>query len=141
MDRVSDDRSDNAPRYCDLDLAYSSIGIETIELTRQTTLLQANGQSYPNVEAGGNVPDPESIRFDPVSDVHWYTSEGNWELGIDPFVAATSAGGHFIASSALPPMFAIQAGQEAGLRKNLVFEGLNFSADGQLLRLGMEGAQ
>lgn len=105
---ISDDRSDNAPaRYYDLDLTYSSTGIETIELTRQTTLLQANGQPYPNVEAGGNVPDLESIRFDPVSDAHWYTSERSWELGIDPFVA----------SPALPPMFAMQAGQEAGLRK------------------------
>lgn len=139
---ISDDRSDKAPaRYYDLSLDYASTGIETIELTGQTTLLQANGQPYPNAEAGGNVPDPESIRFDPASDALWYTSEGSWELGINPFVAAMSADGHFIASPALPPMFAMQAGQEAGPRENLVFEGLSFSADGQSLWLGMEGAR
>lgn len=139
---ISDDRSESAPaRYYDLDLAYSSIGIERIELTGQTTLLQANGQPYPNAEAGGNVPDPESIRFDPMTDALWYTSEGSWELGIDPFVAAMSADGQFIAAPGLPPMFAMQAGQEAGPRENLAFEGLSFAADGQSLWLGMEGAR
>ncbi len=66
-----------------------------------------------------------------MSDPHWYTSEGSWGLGIDPFVA----------SSALQPMFAMQAGQEAELPKNLVFERLNFSTDCQSLRLGMESAR
>lgn len=139
---ISDDRSENAPaRYYDLNLDYSSTGIETMELTGQTVLLQANGQPYPNAEAGGNVPDLEAIQFDPTSDVLWYTSEGSWELGIDPFVAATSADGHFIAAPALPPMFRMQAGQEAGPRENLVFEGLSLSVDGHSLWLGMEGAR
>ncbi len=66
-----------------------------------------------------------------MSDPHWYTSEGSWGLGIDPFVA----------SSALQPMFAMQAGQGAVLPENLVFEGSNFSADGPSLRLGMESAR
>lgn len=139
---ISDDRSDNAPaRFYNLDLAYSSTGIESMELTAQTTLLQGNGQPYPNAGAGGNVPDLESIRFDPATDAVWYTSEDSWKLGIAPFVAATSADGQLIATTALPPMFAMRAGQQEGPRDNLVFEGLSFAPDGQSLWLGMEGAR
>ncbi len=140
---LSDDRSDSAPaRSYALDLAYDETAISTLELTAATTLLQANGEPYPNAEAGGNVPDPEAIRFDPLSDAIWYTSEGSYELDIDPFVAASGADGQFIAAPTLPEIFAMSGGaaaEELGPRENLVFEGLSFSADGQSLWLAMEG--
>jgi hypothetical protein len=137
---ISDDRSDEAPaRYYDLDLAYDTGSITTLELTSATTLLQANGEPYPNADAGGNVPDLEAIRFDPLTDAVWYTSEGSYELDIDPFVAASDVDGQFIAGPAVPDIFAMSSGEELGPRDNLVFEGLSFSADGHSLWVAMEG--
>jgi hypothetical protein len=136
---ISDDRSEYAPaRYYDLDLAYDENAIGTLELTSAVTLLQADGSPYPNVNDGGNIPDLESIRFDPQSGNLWYTSEGSYEFGLDPFVAETDPQGQLNAST-LPAVFSMSGGEELGPRENLVFEGLTFSANGESLWVAMEG--
>ena len=79
---ISDDRSDNNPaRYYELGGRYGESGFEAIDFQSVVTLVHGNGQSYPNKEQGGNVPDLESIRFDPATEALWYTSEGsrNWD--------------------------------------------------------------
>ena len=137
---ISDDRSDLQPaRFYNLNLDYTSQEFTSVEITSAVTLKQANGEVYPNSTAGGNVPDPESIRIDPITGDLWYTSEGSQKLLIDPFVAATTWDGDFIASPALPAIFEMSADQLTGPRDNLVFEGLTFSADGTSLWVGMEG--
>lgn len=137
---ISDDRSDNNPaRYYDLDLSYGENGFDAIDFQSVTTLLQGDGQPYPNKDQGGMVPDPESIRFDPATGAIWYTSEGSWELGLNPFVAATVPDGHLIASPTTPGMFTMDPDEATGPRENLVFEGLSFASDGASLWLGMEG--
>ncbi|MGH2551744.1 MAG: esterase-like activity of phytase family protein, partial [Thermomicrobiales bacterium] len=84
---MSDDRSDNNPaRFYSASIAYGAEGFETIDVTGANTLLQADGQPYPNADAGGDVPDPEAIRFDPVTGGYWWTSEGNRNLDIQPSV-------------------------------------------------------
>jgi hypothetical protein len=136
---ISDDPSLNAPaRYYRLDLDYDSDGIEEIDITSVRTLLQENGEPYPNARTGGNVPDLESIRFDPQSDALWYASEGSHAAGIDPFVAMTEPDGHLTASHT-PPMMTMSPGNEQGPRENLALEGLCFSADGETLWVAMEG--
>ena len=137
---LSDDRSDNAPaRFYTLDLEYDEDSIDTLELTSAVTLLQEDGTPYPNAEAGGNIPDPEAIRFDPDADTIWYTSEGSYELDIDPFVAQANQDGTFVSSTKLPEVFEMSGGEELGPRENLVFEGLTFAADGDSLWVAMEG--
>ena len=137
---ISDDRSDNQPaRFYELNVSYTGDELAPVEVTGAVTFLQANGEPYPNSEAGGNVPDPESIRIDPKTDQLWYTSEGSRTRLIDPFVASTTWDGQFIASPQTPPIFEMESGAVAGPRDNLVFEGLSFSADGNSLWLGMEG--
>ncbi len=137
---ISDDRSDNQPaRFYELDLALTADELAPVEISSATTLLQANGEPYPNGEAGGNIPDPEAIRFDPVTGQLWYTSEGSRARLIDPFVASTTWDGAFIASPETPAIFQMESGTVSGPRDNQVFEGFSFSADGQSLWLAMEG--
>jgi len=136
---ISDDRSVNAPaRYYHLDLAWDAGSITTLELTSSVTLLQANGEPYPNARIGGNVPDLEAIRFDPQGDALWYGSEGSRELDLDPFVAAADSEGRLTFSTA-PASFAMFRGEGRGARESMGFEGLTFSADGASLWAAMEG--
>lgn len=136
---ISDDPSVNSPaRYYTLDFTYDQDSIDTLEIQAAITLLQANGEPYPNAEEGGNVPDLEAIRFDPESDALWYVSEGSAEAGIDPFVAVTEPDGPLIASM-VPAMFEVSDSEERGPRGNMAFEGLTFAADGESLWVAMEG--
>jgi hypothetical protein len=137
---ISDDRSDNQPaRFYELGIALTADELAPVEFTNAVTLLQPNGEPYPNGEMGGNIPDPEAIRIDPVTGQLWYTSEGSRALLIDPFVAATTWDGAFIASPETPEIFHMESGTVAGPRDNQVFEGFTFSADGQSLWIAMEG--
>ncbi len=125
--------------FYSIDLAYDEDSIDTFESLLAVTLLQENGEPYPDAQRGGNVPDLESIRFDPQSDALWYTSEGSHDSGIYPFVAASSVDGQFIAAPELPEILAMSVGEELGPRENLAFEGLTFAADGTSLWVAMEG--
>lgn len=137
---ISDDRSDNQPaRFYTASVPVDKQGIGDVSIDTVTTFLQADGSPYPNSTAGGNVPDPESIRVDPTSGNLFYTSEGSEKLQIDPFVASTTTDGHFIAQPQTPEIFAMSRDGLTGPRDNLVFEGLSFDADGQSLWVAMEG--
>ena len=137
---LSDDRSDNAPaRFYTVDLAYDADAIETLDVTSAVTLLQEDGTPYPNADTGGNIPDPESIRFDPQGDTVWYTSEGSYEFDVDPFVAEATMDGAFVSRPSLPEIFEMTSGEQLGPRENLVFEGLTFAADGDSFWVAMEG--
>jgi hypothetical protein len=136
---ISDDPSENAPaRYYTLDLAYDHDSIDTFEILSAVTLLQENGEPYPDAQSGGNVPDLESIRFDPQSDDVWYASEGSDDSGIDPFIAASDPDGKLITSLVIP-MFMVPGDENRGPRENLAFEGLTFSVDGASLWVANEG--
>lgn len=138
---ISDDRSQNNPaRFYNAELAYGADGFESVTITGENTLLQADGQPYPNSTDGGNVPDPESIRFDPATGGYWWTSEGDRNLGINPSLNLTDANGQTVQSFALPEAFDVHPDEELGSRNNLVLEGLTLAADGQSLWLAMEGA-
>lgn len=128
---LSDDRSDEAPaRFYDATLTYDDASFGNAELTAATTLLQEDGTPFPNVDAGGNIPDPESIRVDPRSGNFYWTSEGSQELGIDPGVYVTEPDGTFVASQPIDEIFNADVNGETGIRNNGAFEGLTFSLDG-----------
>ncbi len=132
-----DDRSDYQPaRFYTGTVSYDDTGFTEVNLNEVVTLLQEDGTPFPNGEVGGNVPDPESIRKDPNNDLLWWTSEGSYELDIDPFVGIANPDGSM---SSMIPMSAPFV-MESGPRENLVFEGFSFSADGESVWLGMEGA-
>ncbi len=128
---LSDDRSDEAPaRFYDAALTYDDASFDSAELTAATTLLQEDGTPFPNADAGGNIPDPESIRIDPETGNYFWTSEGSQELGIDPGVYVTEPDGTFVASLGAADVFAADVNGATGIRDNGAFEGLSFSPDG-----------
>lgn len=137
---ISDDKADKAPARFYLGRIDLAEGTPKVSLDHAVPLLQANGTPYPNAKAGGEVPDPESIRFDPAGAAVWWSSEGDRKLGVSPFVRETTLDGKFMADLPVPSMFAVDKDQERGSRSNLGFEGLSFTPKGDALWLGMESA-
>ena len=139
---ISDDKSQNNPaRYYTAALDFGLDGFANAEITGETTLLQEDGTPYPGPDAGGDVPDPESIRFDPenAGDL-WWTSEGDGNLGINPEINEIDSTGQYIGGITPPAQFDMHPNEESGSRHNLTFEGLTFAADGQSLYVAMESA-
>lgn len=137
----SDDRSELGPaRFYTLRLRYDEHGFDAVELTGVHVFRQADGSAYPGPGAapgGGEVPDIETIRYDPRDASIWYASEGSRKLGLDPFVRHARADGAYLETLPTPAMFRVSA-RETGSRNNLSFEGLSFAPDGDSLWLGME---
>lgn len=137
---ISDDKSDEASARFYLGRIDLAEGVPKVSLDHAVVLRQADGKPYPNAAAGGEVPDLESIRFDPSGSAVWWSSEGDRSRGVSPFVRESGFDGTFIANLAMPSMFAIDKDRERGPRTNLGFEGLSFTPKQDALWLGMESA-
>lgn len=137
---ISDDKSDKAPARFYLGRIELGEGEPKVTLDHAVILQQSDGKPYPGSKAGGEVPDPESIRFDPSGSALWWSTEADRKLGVSPFVRETGLDGKFMANLALPGMFAVSKDQERGSRHNLGFEGLSFTPAKDALWLGMESA-
>ena len=138
---ISDDKSDKNPaRFYTAKLAFDGARLASVEIEHAVTLLQADGQPYPNAKIGGDVPDPESIRRDPMTGNLWWTSEGDRKLGASPFLRASTPDGKDADWFITPEILRTNEQQEIGPRHNLAFEGLGFAPDGQSVWLAMESA-
>jgi hypothetical protein len=138
---ISDDRSDFAPaRFYTLRLAVSADALGTPRLQEVVTLRQANGLPYPNRRQGGDVPDPEAIRWRPRTGTLLWTSEGDAGLGLDPFVREVRADGSHVRELASLPMLRMDALRQSGPRDNLAFEGLALTPDGMGAWVAMESS-
>jgi hypothetical protein len=138
---ISDDKSDKNPaRFYTATLAFDKTHLASVEIGHAVTLLQADGQPYPNAKTGGDVPDPESIRRDPMTGNLWWTSEGDRKLGLSPFLRVAAPDGKPVADVAVPEIFSMNKDQEIGPRHNLGFEGVSFAPDGKSVWLAMESA-
>ena len=140
---VSDDRSDIGPaRFYTLRLDYDLQSFRAAALSGVALLRQADGTTYPSkpqaARRGGEVPDFEAIRIDPLDGGAWYASEGDRALGTDPFVRHAARDGSYLAALPPAPMFKVSPVQEAGPRNNQSFEGIAFAPDGRSLWVGME---
>lgn len=133
---ISDDKSEHGPaRGYVLKIDYDQAGVSAVTVTGMVPLRRPDSSAYPAADE----PDFESIRLDPNGNGFWHTDEGSARTGRPPFVRHATMGGRFVADLTLPAMFDLLPGQQAGLRPNLAFEGLAFSADGQSLWLAAEG--
>jgi len=137
---VSDDKSEHAPARFYWARIVLDQGAPQVSFEHAVMFDQEDGSPYPSTRRGGEVPDPESIRFDPSGKALWWTSEGSGKLKLSPFVRETAPNGTFMAALALPAMFDIQDGKTAGPRDNLTFESLSFTPAHDALWLGMETA-
>jgi hypothetical protein len=138
---ISDDKSDKNPaRFYTAKLAFDKARFASVKIEHAVTLLQADGQPYPNAKTGGEVPDPESIRRDPETGNLWWTSEGDRKLGLSPFLRVAAPDGKPAGDIPTPEIFTMNKDQEIGPRHNLGFEGLSFASDGKSVWLTMESA-
>lgn len=140
----SDDRSHHNPaRFYLARLDYDAGAFHALALQDTHAFRQPDGSLYPGVKEfdagpGGEVPDIEAIRFDPLEGGLWYVSEGDRPRGLQPFVRSARRDGTHLASLPLPAMLRYSK-DEIGMRDNLAFEGLSFAPDGKSLWLSLEG--
>lgn len=141
---ISDDRSDHNPaRYYRAQLRYDDKAFTSLAVTSVVTLRQPDGTPYPSrkqmAATGGIVSDLESLRVDPRDGSIWYTSEGDVDLGLDPFVRRAAPDGRYQSELPLPPLFTVDKAKRFGPRDNQTFEGFSFAPDGKTLWVSLEG--
>jgi len=136
---LSDDRSARAPaRFYTAAIDLDAAGIHSIRVTGVVPLLQADGSVFPGQAQGGEVPDPEALRIDPVGGDLVWSSEGDRKRGLNPFVRRASRDGRFKAELPLPQNLRVHPEAELGVRDNLAIEGLAFTPDAASLWVSME---
>lgn len=119
---ISDDAK--APiRFYTADIQFNENGFENVTINGVTELL--NGSNLPF--ADGEV-DPEAIRITPGGSVLW-SSEGNINGGVDPFIRIANMKGTYKSSISLSEKFKVSIEENRGPRHNGVIEGLSVSFD------------
>jgi hypothetical protein len=142
---ISDDRSAKNPaRFYTAKIHLNAKGIDSVEFTGVTTLLQPDGKAYPNSgEDPFHTPDPEAIRYNPKKDELLWSSEGErivrkeGSVLADPAVITMNREGKFIDSFPLPVQMHMY-GTEKGVRQNAGFEGITFADNYQTLYVSTE---
>lgn len=135
---LSDDRSRLQPaRFYTLRLPLSRERMGHPEIVSVTTLRQADGSAYPAQRQGGDVPDPEGLRWNSTTGTLLWTSEGDRGMRLAPFLRETKLDGTHVREFGLPP--ALRIGDGTGPRDNLGLEGLALTPDGSGAWAAMEG--
>ena len=142
---ISDDRSAiNSARFYTAKIFFADQKIDSVVFIQVTTLLQENGTAYPNSKQdAARTPDPEALRFSPLTGQMVWTSEGerivrgkDTVLG-NPAITLISAEGKFIDTFSLPLNLLMQA-TEKGPRQNGVLEGMSFANGFKTLYVNVE---
>jgi hypothetical protein len=135
----SDDRSNlNPARFYTARLDFDEKAFRSVALTGVRFFRQADGSVYPNPAKGGDLPDIETIRVDPLDGSIWYASEGDRRNGLNPWLRHATRDGALLGEMPLPENFKVWKDAEKGSRNNLSLEGLSFAPDGQSLWLSLE---
>ncbi len=142
---VCDDRSDLRPaRFYTAKIIIREKKIDTVIFLGKKNLLRPDGTPYPSAAADpGQGTDPEAIRYHPVKNELFWSSEGERLLSgkftalVDPFIHAMDTTGKFRYAITLPPNMAMQ-NTEKGPRRNGVLEGLCFDDHYQYLYASVE---
>lgn len=135
----SDDRSSiNSARFYTAKLDYDANAFRSVTLSGVHFFRQADGSVYPGPAKGGEVPDIETIRVDPLDGSIWYASEGDRRYGLNPWLRHATREGALLGEMPLPENFKVWKDAEKGSRNNLSLEGLTFAPDGKSLWLSLE---
>ena len=141
---ICDDRSNENPaRFYTAKISFDEKGIDSVEFIHVTTLLQKNGTPFPSSKKDpAHSPDPEGIRYNPVTDALVWTSEGERIVKKDtileqPAITVIDKEGRYRDTFPLPMQTHMYA-TERGLRQNSVFEGLTFGNNFKTMWVSVE---
>lgn len=143
---ISDDRSNiNPARFYTFSFDVNEYKFTHFKILRVDSLRMFNGALYPNAQVKTMlVPDPEGIRFNPITKEIVWTSEGERIIDqhgnhiiTDPSVNIANKVGKLIRGLPIPSQFSMSE-QEKGPRRNGVFEGLSFANNYRTLFVSME---
>ena len=142
---ISDDRNDHSPvRFYTAKIFFTQGGIDSFIFIDVINILQPDGNIYPDRSRNRfKNPDPEAIRYNPVSKQLVWSSEGervvktNDTVLVDPAVFIINANGSCIDSFALPANLKMEA-IENGPRRNGALEGMTFAGNYKTLFVNTE---
>lgn len=141
---ISDDRSDiNPARFYTAKINFTERGIDSVQFVNVTTLLRKDGTPFPASRNDRmHSADPEAMRYNPVTDQLFWTSEGERivkkdTILQDPSITIIDRGGKYIDTFPLPVQMHMHA-TENGPRQNGVFEGLTFADNFKTMYVSVE---
>lgn len=122
---ISDDRSPDA-RFYTLNIRIDRSGMRSVEFLAVTRLLDVSGHVYQQ-----NDLDPEAIRYDPVEQSLYWSSER--DRNGDPWVRQMRLDGSFLRELGVPAKFKPSASASSGVADNKGFEALALDGNGRLV--------
>lgn len=142
---ISDDRSAiNPARFYTANISFSQKGIDSFYFTGVQNMLQPNGLVYPDSKQDPyHTPDPEAMRYNPLSNQLVWSSEGERIVKDkdtvleNPAVIMIATDGKYADSFTLPANL-IMHSTENGPRQNGVLEGLTFADNFNTLFVNVE---
>lgn len=142
---ISDDRSAiNAARFYTAKIIINNNKIDSVIFIDVKNMLQQDGSVYPSSKQNPvKTPDPEDMRFNPISQQLIWTSEGERIVRVkdtvleNPAITIISTDGKYIDTFPLPSNLLMHA-TENGPRQNGVLEGLSFTKDFKTLFVNLE---
>lgn len=142
---ISDDRSEKNPaRFYTAKIILGKKGIDSVYFTNVTFLKNKQQETYPShKEDAVRTPDPEAIRYNPLTHTLVWSSEGerivkgNEVVLEDPAITTIDVNGDYKDTFPLPVQLHMHA-TENGPRQNGVFEGLTFADNYKTLFVNVE---
>ncbi len=142
---ICDDRSEiNPSRFYTAKISLNKNEINSVKMVAVTTLLQENGQPYPDLKKHTRQTiDPEALRFNTKTKQLVWSSEGERIVKqgdtvlIDPSINTVFTDGKYSSTLPLPDILKMHA-TENGPRRNGVLEGLAFADDYKTLYVNLE---
>ncbi len=142
---ISDDRSAiNAARYYTAKIHLSINTIDSVQFLDVYFLKDSSGNYYPNNKQNPSAtPDPEGIRYNPITKQLIWTSEGERIVNkkdtilSNPSITTITKNGEWVFSFSLPQNLQMNAA-ETGPRQNGVLEGITFANQYKKLIVNVE---
>lgn len=128
---ISDDRSEKNPaRFYTLTIDLSDGRLDDGDIAFKTvvTLRDRRGEPFRKHHV-----DPEAIRHDAKRDTLYWSSEGNAQILIPPFVREMALDGGFVREFKTPADYIPTADSSSGIRNNYAFESLTRWSEDTLL--------
>jgi hypothetical protein len=142
---ISDDRSAiNPARFYTAKIYFTPKKIDSVAFIDVTNFLTADNKPYPNSKQDpAHTPDPEALRFNPITKQMFWTSEGERIVNKkdtvleNPSITVIHTNGKYIDTFPLPENLKMKA-TEKGPRQNGTLEGLTFADNFKTLFVNLE---